>query len=368
MLKRIYFFFFSYIASMYFAQTLIVFWLSKNGFSFSQLLIYFLFAYIVALIGILFFPKIQINAKRCISFGILFSALQVFVLIKIFSIFQLYLSGIFIGLNLLFFWIPYNIMHFKFSKENSRGFNSGMYFLIFPIIGITLQPLAGIVADKFGFEILFLIGVSGYIIPLILLKFLPSFDYEINVKKYIVEHHFNWSTFFQGMISRINYSLIPIFTLFFIKNPRQFGSFFGYLAIMTAIASVINGHISDKFKNRKIFFYLFSSLAVMSLLPLAFINNIYYWGIFAGIGSLCVSLSDPFWLAFNLDYYKNAGVEKTIVLREVFLNMGYIAMLFISLLVFYFTSSPKASLIVVSVICFFLPIASYFQGVYRVKI
>ncbi|MDD5721546.1 MAG: MFS transporter [Candidatus Pacebacteria bacterium] len=365
MLKRIYFFYFAYMASMYFAQTFIVFWLSQNGYSFSQLLIYFAVAYAVALAGIFFFPKVQMSAKRCILFGLLFSVLQVFVLIKFFSSYQLYLSALFSGLNILFFWIPYNIMHFKFSQEDSRGLHSGMYFLITPIIGITLQPFAGVVAERFGFETLFLIGIFAYIIPLILLKFLPSFNYEINVRKYFLEHRFNWSTFFQGMTSRVNFSLIPIFTLFFIKTPRQFGNFFGYLAIMTAIASVINGHISDKLRKRKIFFYFFSFLAVISFLPLAFVDNIYYWSIFAGIGSLCVSLASPFWLTFNLDYYKNIGVEKTMVLREVFLNMGYIATLFICLLVFYFTSSPKTSLIIVSAICLLLPVASYFQGIYR---
>lgn len=368
MLKRLYLFFITYLAAMYFSQTMIVFWLSKNGFGFSDLLIYYIFIFLIALIGILFFPKIKINAKTSIFWGILLSAFSIFILIKIFSPFQLYLSGLFSGLNVILFWIPYNIMHFKFSHEDRQGLHSGMYFLITPIIGIVLQPLAGIIAEKFSFEAVFLIGFLAYIIPIILLKFLPSFEYEISIKKYFLENKFNWATFFQGMMMRINFSLIPIFTLFFIKTPRSFGSFFGYLALVTAIASIINGYISDKLKNRKMFFYFFSSMAVLSFLPLAFVSNIYYWGIFAGIGSLCISLANPFWLTFNIDYYRDIGVEKTMVLREVFLNMGYIATLGISLTVFYFTASPKASLMVVSFICLLLPVVSCLQGVYRNRI
>jgi len=364
MLKRIYLFFFIYMSAMYFSQTLIVFWLFKNDFGFDKLLTYYMVAYAVVLVGILFFPKVKMNTKTSIFWGILLSALSVLVLIKIFSSYQLYLSGLFSGLNVILFWIPYNIMHFKFSHEDSRGLHSGMYFLITPIIGITLQPLAGIVAEKFGFEVVFLIGVLAYVIPIILLKFLPSFEYKIDVRKYFQKNKFNWSTFFQGMSSRVNWSLIPIFTLFFITTPRAFGNFFGYLALMTAIASMINGHISDKIKNRKMFFYLFSSFSVVSFLPLAFATNPYYWSIFAGIGSLCLSLASPFWLTFNIDYYKDVGLEKTMALREVFLNMGYITTLAISLLVFYFTSSPKISLIVVSVICLLLPVVSYYQKVY----
>ncbi|MFA6999921.1 MAG: MFS transporter [Candidatus Paceibacterota bacterium] len=367
MFKRIFLFFFTYMAAMYFSQTLIVFWLSKNGFNFSNIIIFFVTSYIVAFLGIFVLSKIRMNLKPTILLGVLLSALSVVVLIKIFSVYQLYFSAILTGFNVIFFWIPYNIMHFKFSNENKRGLNSGIYFLATPIISMTLQPLAGLVAEKFGFETMFFIGIAMYLIPIFLIRFLPNFEIKLNIIKEFRENKFNWSTFFQGFASRINWTLIPIFTLFFIKSPKAFGSFFGYLAIITAITSLFNAAISDKMKNRKIFFYLFTSLAVLSLIPLAFVENIYYWAIFAGITSMCMYLANPFWLAFNLDYYKEIGVEKTIILREVFLNAGYILALFIAVLIFYITSSTKISLLIVSLIACVLPLASYLQGVYRNK-
>lgn len=355
------------MAAMYLSQTFIVFWLFKNGYNFSDLIIYSLGVYVVALAGIVFLPKITMSAKSAMFWGIFFSALIILVLIKIWSPAQLFLSAIFSGLNVIFFWIPYNTMFFKFSSENKRGTNSGMYFLITPIVGITLQPLAGIFAEKFGFEIMFLIGFCSYLIPIILLKFLPDFEWNLNVREEFSKIKFNWSTFLQGATSRINYSLIPIFSLFFLKTPRQFGNFFGYLAITAAVASVLNGYISDKIKNRKAFFYFFTFLAVVSFLPLAFVRDVYYWGIFVGISSLCMNLANPFWLTFNLDYYKEIGVEKTMALREIFLNSGYIFTLLVVFLVFHFTSSTKISFLVIILLCCLLPIISYFQGVYRNK-
>lgn len=352
---------------MYLSQTLLFFWLYQKGYGFSDLILYSLGIFAVALVGIIFLPRIKMSAKRAMFLGILSSALFVFVLIKIYSPIQLYLSAIFSGLNVIFFWIPYNTMYFKFSSEEKRGTNSGMYFLITPIIGITLQPLAGVFAEKFGFEIMFLIGFCSYIIPLILLYFLPNFEWYLNIKEEFPKIKFNWSTFFQGAASRINWGLIPIFSLFFLKTPKQFGAFFGYLAIITALASVVNGHISDKIKNRKVFFYLFSFIAVLSLLPLAFVHNIYYWSIFAGIASLCMSLASPFWLTFNLDYYKNLGVDKTMALREVFLNSGYVFTLLVVFLVYYLTSSAKLSLMIISILCCLLPIVSYLQKIYFKK-
>lgn len=368
MSKRIYFFFFTYMSAMFFAQTLIVFWLSLKGFGFADLIIYYLVSYVVAFGGIFFFPKIKMGSRSSMFLGILFSALMPFVLIRIFSEAQLFLSAFFSGLNIVFFWIPYTIMHFKFSHEDQQGLHSGMYFLVTPIIGITLQPLSGIIAEKFGFEIMFLMGVALYLIPIFLLKFMPNFEFTIDARKEFLEHRFNWATFFQGIATRTNWALIPIFTLLYVTTPQAFGNFFGYLALISAIASAINGHLSDKMKSRKIFFYLFSSLAVLSFLPLAFVKNFSAWYLFAGISGLCINLVNPFWLTFNLDYYKDLGFEKTMALRELFLNAGYIATLFIGLLVYYFTSSPKASLITVSVICLLLPVVSYFQGVYRAKI
>ena len=352
---------------MYFSNALIIFWLYKNGFGFSSLIIYYLLTFLFALLGILFLSKKERSSKKSIFLGILCNAVMILLLVKIFSPAQLFISAIFSGLNVVYFWIPYNIMYFKYSSENKRGLNSGIYYLLTPIVGITLQPLSGLVAEKFGFYVMFAIGIVIHLIPILLIKYLPDFKWDLNVKKELTRFGFNWSTFFQGISSRINYSLITIFTLFFISTPFKFGSFLGYLALVAALASVINGYISDKIKDRKYFFYFFSSLAVLSFLPLAFAKNPYYWGLFAGISGLCMYLTNPFWLAFNLDYYKEVGVEKTMVLREIFLNAGYVFNLLVVFFVFYFTKSTKISLIVISALCCLMPIVSYFQGIYREK-
>lgn len=356
------------MAAMYFSQTLLVFWLSKNGFGFSDIIIFYLISYVVALVSIFLFSRIKIKLKESIFFGVLLSILSVVILMKISNISQLYISGILTGLNVIFFWIPYNIMHFRYSSENRRGLNSGIYFLITPIIGITLQPIAGIVAEQFGFIAMFLIGTTLYILPIFLILFLPDFEWSLDVRKEFKENKFNWSIFFQGFSSRVNYSLIPLFTLFFIHTPRAFGNFFGFLAIVAAIASLINAYISDRLKSRKVFFYIFSSVVVISFLPLAFITKSYLWGVFAGITSLCISLVNPFWLTYSLDNYKQIGVEKTMIIREVFLNSGYCIAFLIALSVFYFTSSTKMSLLIVSFTACLLPIVSYYQGVYSDKI
>lgn len=356
------------MAASSFSGSLLVFWLSKNNFGFSDLIIYLLLTFFVALIGILYLPKKKISVKKAIFWGIIFNLSYVLVLVKIFHPIQLYISAILSGLNVIYFWISYNIMYFKYSSEEKRGLNSGIYYLIAPIISVTLQPLAGVVAEKIGFSVMFVIGLSMYLIPLFLIRYLPEFKFDLNVKKELSRSKFNWTMLFHGMASRVNYSLLGVFTLFFMVTPISFGSFFGYLALVAAVASVINGYISDKLKNRKYFFYLFSTFAVVSFLPLAFVKDPYYWSLFAGICNLCFYLANPFWVTYSLDHYKNIGVEKTMIIREIYLNLGYVFNLMIVFLIFYFTKSAKISLITVSVVCCLLPFVSYLQGVYRNKV
>ena len=213
------------MGAMYFSQTLLVFWLFKNGFKFSDVIIYYLISYVAALVGIFLMSRVKMRVKPYVLFGVLLSALSVAVLINIshtYGMYQIFFSGIITGLNIIFFWIPYNIMHFKFNKESKIGLNSGMYFLITPIIGITLQPLAGFVAEKFGFETMFLIGMLLYLVPIFLTRYLPDFEWNLDIRKEITDLKFNWTTFFQGFVSRINYSLVPIFTLFFYYDTQSF--------------------------------------------------------------------------------------------------------------------------------------------------
>jgi len=367
MFKRIYIFFFTYMIAVYFSGTLLVFWIFKNGYGFLDIIFYFLLTFFIAFIGIFYLPKKELSAKKSIFWGIIFNLSYVLFLIKIFHPIQLLLSAIISGLNIIYFWIPFNTMYFKYSNENRRGFNSGLLFLVTPIIGITLQPLTGIVAEKFGFEIMFSIGILLYFIPLFLLRHLPDFKWSLEMKEDFKNLKFNATTFFQGITSRINYTLIGVFTLFFITSPIGIGNFFGYLALVAALASVLNGYISDKLKNRKFFFYFFTTLAVLSFIPLAFANNPYTWALFAGISNLCIYLANPFWLTFNLDYYKEKGVLKTMILREVFLIFGYIVNLLVVFLVYYFTRSNKLTLLSIALLISLFPIFSYIQGVYRNK-
>ena len=84
-----------------------------------------------------------------------------------------------------------------------------------------------------------------------------------------------------------------------------------------------------------------------------------------GIGTFTLTLANPFWLTFNIDHYQDLGLEKTMAIREAYLNLGYIAALALGFFVYLFTDSVKYGLVLVSAVCLLLPLASYWQGVYN---
>lgn len=71
MLKRINIFFVFYNVAVYVSQALLIFWLYKNGFGFSDLVIYSSLTFFFALIILLYLPKKKINAKK-VFYGVHF--------------------------------------------------------------------------------------------------------------------------------------------------------------------------------------------------------------------------------------------------------------------------------------------------------
>jgi hypothetical protein len=78
-----------------------------------------------------------------------------------------------------------------------------------------------------------------------------------------------------------------------------------------------------------------------------------------------MSLASPFWLVYNIDYYKDISTEKVMVLREVYLHIGYIGGLLIAFTVFILSGSIQMAIGGVAGISLLLPLVAYITKVYR---
>jgi MFS family permease len=365
MFKRAYGFFFSFLFVNAFAQSLLPLWYFTNGAHFTELLMFYVVMYGASFVMIFLLQKITLESRLTLAIGLILNAFATLVSAHFISPLQIYLSGFLIGVGIPFFWITYNAMHFKFGNRERDGFSSGAYFLLGPLLGVLSAPFAGVLAENLNYTVFFLIGVALYSIPIAHAYFLPSFQMSFDARHELKQLPIHWVTILQGVASRMTIILIPVFTITYIQEPAAFGNFFGYLSVMAAVAALINGYLSDHFKNRSFFFYGPTIAVVISFIPLALADNFITWGLWSGIAGLTMSLASPFWLVYNIDYYKDISTEKVMVLREVYLHIGYIGGLLIAFTVFILSGSIQMAIGGVAGISLLLPLVAYITKVYR---
>lgn len=364
MFKRIYFFFFSYIVAMIYSQTLLMLWFLSNGILYIEMLFYFLATYLFALFLYLILQEIKFSSRSALFWGVASSAAGVLIANFIPGhTYYIFLIAFFFALNLVFFWTIYNALYFKYSKKEEHGFKSGIYFILFPVLGAILSPLSGMVVEKFGYHFLFLSAMLLYAIPLVFVFYLPKFKFEFKTFHAFskIEHPVLMT--FQGYIFMLTTNLIPIFTLFFITTPLKLGNFFGYLFVFAAFAALLNSKISDKLKKRASFFYTFIGLNALSFLPLVFSKSFSSWQFFAGINNFTYTLTSPFNMTLTLDHAKD-DIVTTMLGRQIYFHLGSIVMIVFALIIFYFTSSLWSALIWSSLVPLLYPVVAYYQRVY----
>jgi len=362
MLKRVYLFFLTYLGAMLYGQSLLLLWFLKNEISFVGILLYFLAMYLFALFFFFILQGRTFSSRFALSFGVATSALGVLVANFLSHPFQIYIISFVFALNIVFFWTYYNILHFRASEEG-HGVKSGAYYFMIIALGVVLSPLAGLVADKFGYHFLFLSSAALYIIPFILSFYMPRFDFHFATREVAKKIEHPVLVAFQGYIFMLTYNAVPIFTLFFITTPLRFGNFLGYLAIFGALAALFNAKVSDRLKKRTSFFYFFTSLNALSYLPLFLSRSFGGWQMFSALNSFTFGLNRPFDMAMTMDHAK-FEIGETMLGREIYLNVGRVSMVLLLLVIYYLTSSFWTALLVSAVVPLLYPLVAYQQKVY----
>lgn len=297
-------------------------------------------------------------------FGILTSMAAVLVanLITINYYFIFIISFLF-SLNLVSFWLIYNILHFKYSEKEEHGFKSGAYFLLYPVLSVLLAPFAGLIVEKFGYQFLFFSSMLLYAIPLVSVFYLPNFDFEFATREAVSKTQYPILVAFQGYMFMLTANVISIFTLFFITTPLRLGNFFGYLAVFAAFAALFNSKISDRLKKRTHFFYVFAILNSLSYIPLVLFRSFAGWQIFSGINNFTYGLTKPFELTMTLDHSEH-HIMQVMLGREVWLAIGKIFLFVVFFSVYFITSSVWTALVWTSLVPLLYPVIAYYQKAY----
>jgi hypothetical protein len=255
---------------------------------------------------------------------------------------------------MFFFFVFYNIAHFVSTPKEQRGNGSALMFIAPSIIGIIAPLLAGLVA-QFNIIFLWIIAILSFAVSFYVVKFQADFKISYNLIRAIKEIKATRSLIFiEGVWEAMVFAVIPIYTLFFIKTPLDYGAFLAYLAVVSVAANLLLGKLTDKLQKRVVFLYpLTMIMACTTILFAVFKTNIVNWIILVSIIQFLLPL---FWnvsTAMVIDAHSN--LEQAIPGREFLLATGRVLGILIAFISFSLEKSPFYVFLILGGILFLYP-------------
>lgn len=244
---------FLYASSHVFGWTLSTFYFIQRGYSFLDISIYFILSFIASVFIIAHIRNFRTG--KSMRLGLVIKVLVFFVASWLFVKPLLFLTGILWGIMTVYYWIPLNILFFKYRNDERNATNSGIYFLIWPVLGAVLPALAGIVANYFRMIVVFLVGAL-LLIPAMMLSL--GIRDENQVSSRFSDFIGNTKgiktlVFLQGIWKGVEWVTVPLVTLVFIRNEVDYGIFYAYLGVFGVIAFLLMAPISDRLKKGRYF-------------------------------------------------------------------------------------------------------------------
>ena len=317
---RLYSMQFFYILAHVFGWTLSSFYFVKSGYSYIDIALYFALSFMVSLVAIMAMKHSR--SDKLMRTGLILKMAIFIITAYIYVKPLLFISGMLWGMMSIFYWVPMNIHFFKFRKEGKNASHTGLFFVMWPILGAILPAIAGIAAEKYGISFVFF-SAAALMIPAIILSWgmKQSEALYFDFKKF-TENTKGVKTilFLQGIWEGIDWLAVPLVTLSFVSGAVDFGAFYSYLGFFGIAAFFIAGKASDKMKRRAIFLYPVTIAMALSTILSGLATTFFAWGAFRGAVSFLVNLFSPFALTVVVDTSKN--IEDSMISREFFLNFG----------------------------------------------
>lgn len=329
--------------------------------SYTQVLTADLIEYSSAVILLLILRKL--STKIGLTTAVVFSIIKFLLLYNLTSEYQLYLSRMLVGFNMVFFSVCYNINHYKLTQKDKVGLSSGLLFSVGPILGIIIPLIKGFIVDRYGFGFIFIIATILTLILFYMVNKIENMKIKFSLSDTLKRlKGLRSILFFEGLIESIIFSIIPLITLFYIKTPIELGLFSSFLALIAFFGNLLFGKISDGMKSRKSFLYILPTFIALSIVSLGFSKDVYSWVIFSGLAGFFLSLSWPFMIALVVD--KHPIVEESMISREFMLNFGRIIGMVIFISMFVAFNNPYIGLIVMGALSFIYPLFVKIKQVY----
>lgn len=233
-----------------------------------------------------------------------------------------YVFRLILGLTNLFFWVPFNVLYYEYSKGNNASLGA-VYYAIGPLLSLFLPAMAGLIAQSVGYQELFILAVLSYILTLLSALFLVEekrFSYSIQ-GAFAGLSGLKTLVFLEGFSGMAMISVtLPVMLLSFAHEPLEFGVFLSASTIFSIGASLVAARYSDRLKKRGVFLLpAVVGLAAAAILA-AVSQSVGAFFIAFGLTNFLSRIFFPLSLALVVDNSKS--LPDSIVGREILLNLG----------------------------------------------
>ncbi|MFH1837896.1 MAG: hypothetical protein ABH808_00115 [Candidatus Kuenenbacteria bacterium] len=318
-------------------------YLYKLGFSISQILIFFIFVYII------FFFLVPLGGKFINHFGfehsIFFSVpfcilyfLSLY-LISFYSFF-VFIAPIFLVIYKMLYWPSYHANFAKYGIKEQIGKEIGALRTIGLLVGVIGPFIGGLIIVSFGFDALFVVVACILFVSIIPLfttkeKFISQkFSYKDCFKRLFFEKNKKSMWKFIGIGEElVDLVLWPIFIFLIIKNYFTIGGLISLSILISVFATFYIGYSFDNGKGKKILrkslipYFIFWIIrgftkTIAGVFIIELFARIFRSGIFIPL------------IAHTYKIANKYGTLKYAIFFEQSLTIGKISIAFIALLLF----------------------------------
>lgn len=346
--------------SISFAKSALFPYFVKEGLQLDQILL----GADVAFLGILFLLIFKVSnflrAKTSWIFAILSAFIYILLIIKISNPIQFYIASFVYGGATFFFYVFYNVAHFKFTPTGKTGHSSAIMFSIGPIISIVAPLLAGFSAN-INYYLIWIFSSAFFLIAIYFSRFPENFSVKYGLRSAFSEiKATRIFIFLEGIWEAMSFGIIPVFTLFFIKTPLGYGGYLAYLSLVAVLANIFLGRLTDKMNRRIIFLYPITLVisVITFLFPLA-TSNLIIWIVLTGLLQLFLPL---FWnvsTAMVVDAHPN--LELAMSGRELMLTLGRILGITLAYVSFSIEKTPFYIFFFLGIVMLAFPVVLFYR-------
>jgi MFS family permease len=236
----------------------------------------------------------------------------------------LIVAPIFFGAYMPFFWLPFNTLYMDLTKSTDRGMITGIYYMIWPLIGILMPVLGGASIEAMGYVAVFTSGIIIVAANVAVISTSPGIENKPIQNRLIIQQlgiGLSGAFVLQGAQEGLFFATMPLLSFEFAKGELGLGGLLAIFALAGALASVFIGRYSDIRGKRG----LIARLAALSAGPLLVIStlvvDIVSYTIVMGAVYFAIGLVWMMLLAISIDH---AEEEKgpAIYTREILLQGG----------------------------------------------